>query len=64
MLNTESRRIATALESATDESDRRFSELFNMTAEMFEHQVGTESTDRVRHRSFSHFVHQSSHLSV
>ena len=39
MLNTESRRIATALESATDESDRRFSELFNMTTEMFEHQV-------------------------
>ena len=39
MLNSESRRLTTALESVTDESDRRFSELFNLTTEMFEDQV-------------------------
>ena len=41
MLNSESRRLTTALESVTDESDRRFSELFNLTTEMFEDQVRT-----------------------
>ena len=39
MLNSESRRLTTALESFTDESDRRYSELFNLTMEMFEDQV-------------------------
>ena len=39
MLNSESRRLTTALESVTDESDRRFSDLFNLTTEMFEDQV-------------------------
>ena len=43
MLNSESRRLTTALESVTDESDRRFSELFNLTTEMFEDQVRTSA---------------------
>ena len=39
MLNSESRRLSSALESVTEESDRRFSDLFNLTTEMFEDQV-------------------------
>ena len=39
MLNSESRRLSSALESVTEESDRKFSDLFNLTAEMFEDQV-------------------------
>ena len=39
LLNSESRRLSNALESVTEESDRRFSDLFNLTTEMFEDQV-------------------------
>ena len=42
MLNSESRRLSSALESVTEESDRRFSDLFNLTTEMFEDQVCME----------------------
>ena len=45
MLNSESRRLTTALESVSDESDRRFSDLFNLTTEMFEDQVLTVAYD-------------------